>query len=190
MLRHQYFAYHALIRLAPIRVSGENHLDSRALPDRPARLCSITPTPLRGLTVIVADQRPVDELTVVLRDLHMSEALPIPARIPPLPRAQRHGQRLPAGDGPGTGAGLRGVGDGGEQPAQLDRGRQLAALLEGGADRGGLCLGDDEHAGRMGVRTEGGKLTITVFSPALANAICWRRGARTRFKVVFAGSTS
>ena len=173
MLRHQYFAYHALIRLAPIRVSGENHLDSRALPDRPARLCSITPTPLRGLTVIVADQRPFDELTVVLRDLHMSEALPIPARIPPLPRAQRHGQRLPAGDGPGTGAGLRGVGDGGEQPAQLDRGRQLAALLESGADRGGLCLGDDEHAGRMGVRIEDGKLTITVFRSALANAICW-----------------
>ena len=119
MLRHQYFAYHALIRLAPIRVSGENHLDSRALPDRPARLCAITPTPLLGLTVIVADQRPFDELMVVLRDLHMGEALPIPARIPPLPRAQRHGQRLPAGDGPGTGAGLRGVGDGGEQPAQL-----------------------------------------------------------------------
>ena len=176
MLRHQYFAYHALIRLAPIRVSGENHLDSRALPDRPARLCSITPTPLRGLTVIVADQRPFDELMVVLRDLHMSEALPIPARIPPLPRAQRHGQRLPAGNGPGTGAGLRGVGDGGEQPAQLDRGRELAALLVDGADRGGLSLGDDEHAGRMGVRIEDGKLTITVFRSALANAICWRRG--------------
>ena len=107
----------------------------------------------------------------------MSEALPIPARIPPLPRVQRHGPRLPAGDGPGTGAGLRGVGDGGEQPAQLDRGRQLAALLESGTDRCGLCLGDDHHAGRMGVRIEDGKLTITVFSPALANAICWRRGA-------------
>ena len=54
-------------------------------------------------------------------------ATPIPARIPPLPRAQRDGQGLPAGNGPGTGAGLRGVGDGGEQPAQLDRGRELAA---------------------------------------------------------------
>ena len=30
-------------------------------------------------------------------------------------------------------------------------------LIEGGADRGGLSLGDNEHAGRMGVRTEGGK---------------------------------
>ena len=36
--------------------------------------------------------------------------------------------------------------------AQLDRSRELAALLVDGADRGGLCLGDDEHAGRMGVR--------------------------------------
>ena len=117
---------------------------------------------LRGLTVIVADQRPVDELMVVLRDLHMSEALPIPARIPPLPRAQRHGQRLPAGDGPGTGAGLRGVGDGGEQPAQLDRGRQLAALLESGTDRCGLCLGDDEHRRSMGTRIMTGKRLSTI----------------------------
>ena len=120
----------------------------------------------------------------------MSEALPIPARIPPLPRVQRHGQRLPAGDGPGTGAGLRGVGDGGEQPAQLDRGRELAALLEGGADCGGFCLCDDHHAGRMGVRIEDGKLTITVFRSALANAICWRRARAPGLKVVFAGSTS
>ena len=81
------------------------------------------------------------------------------------------GQRPPAGDGPGTGAGLRGVGDGGEQPAQLDRGRELAALLEDGTDRGGLSFGDDEHAGRMGARTEGGKLAITVFRSALVNAI-------------------
>jgi hypothetical protein len=120
----------------------------------------------------------------------MSEALPIPARIPPLPRAQRHGQRLPAGDGPGTGAGLGGVGDGGEQPAQLDRGRELAALLEDGADRGGLCLGDDEHAGRMGARIEDGKPAITVFRSALANAICWAQGGAHQFKVVFVGSTS
>ena len=62
--------------------------------------------------------------------------------------------------------------------------------VESGADRGGLCLGDDEHAGSMGARTEGGKLAITVFRSALVNAICWAQGARTRFKVVFAGSTS
>jgi hypothetical protein len=39
----------------------------------------------------------------------------------------------------------------------------------------------------MGVRIEDGKLTITVFRSALANAICWCRGAH---KVVFAASTS
>ena len=70
------------------------------------------------------------------------------------------GQGLPAGNGPGTSASLRVVGDGWEQPAQLDRGRELATLLVDGANRGGLSLGDDEHAGRMGVRTEGGKLGI------------------------------
>jgi integration host factor subunit beta len=50
--------------------------------------------------------------------------------------------------GPGARASLRGVGDGGKQPAELDRGRELAALLVDGTDRGGLCLGDDHHAGR------------------------------------------
>ena len=64
----------------------------------------------------------------------MSEALPIPVR------AQA----------------LGGVGDAWHQPAQLDRGRELAALLVDGADRGGLSLGDDEHAGRIGVRIEDG----------------------------------
>jgi hypothetical protein len=60
-------------------------------------------------------------------------------------------------------------------------------LLESGTDPGGLSLGDDEHIGRMGARTEGGKLAITVFRSALVNAICWAQGARTRFKVVFRG---
>ena len=31
-------------------------------------------------------------------------------------------------------------------------------LLVDGTDRGGLSLGDNEHAGRMGARIEGGKL--------------------------------
>ena len=61
--------------------------------------------------------------------------------------------------------GLSGVGHSGEQPAQLDRGRELAALLVDGADRGGLCLGDDEHPGRMGVRTEGDKGAVLVALP-------------------------
>jgi hypothetical protein len=73
--------------------------------------------------------------------------------------AQRDGQGLPAGDGPGTGAGLRGVGDAGEQPAQLDRGRELAAFLVDGADRRGFSLGDDEHPASMGAPALTGKRT-------------------------------
>ena len=42
----------------------------------------------------------------------------------------------------------------------------------------------------MSVRIEDGKLTVAVFRSALANATCWAQEARTRFKVVFAGSTS
>jgi hypothetical protein len=37
----------------------------------------------------------------------------------------------------------------------------------------------------MGVPTEGGKVTITVFRSALPNAICCR--GRSRLKAVFAG---
>jgi hypothetical protein len=48
------------------------------------------------------------------------------------------------------------VPDAREQPAQLDRGRQLAALIEGGSDRGGLSLGDDEHQRSMG-QLDGGR---------------------------------
>jgi hypothetical protein len=33
-------------------------------------------------------------------------------------------------------------------------------LLVDGADRGGLSLGDDEHAGRMGARSESGKRPV------------------------------
>jgi hypothetical protein len=33
-------------------------------------------------------------------------------------------------------------------------------LLEDDTDRSGICLSDDEHAGRMGVRTEGGKRPV------------------------------
>jgi hypothetical protein len=47
---------------------------------------------------------------------------------------------------------LRCVGDAGEQPAQLDGGRQFTALPEDGADRSGICLTDDEHRWSMGRR--------------------------------------
>jgi hypothetical protein len=59
------------------------------------------------------------------------------------------GQGVPASNDPGAFPSLRIVGHAREQPAQLDGSRQLALLLERGADRGGLSLGDNEHAGRM-----------------------------------------
>ena len=49
------------------------------------------------------------------------------------------------------------VGDGGEQPAQLDGGRQLAPLIEHGADRGGFRFGDDDHPMSMVVWAVTGK---------------------------------
>jgi hypothetical protein len=54
--------------------------------------------------------------------------LPIPAGSP-RQLGRGRGQRSPAGDGPGAGARLLVVDDTREQPAQFDRGRQLAALL-------------------------------------------------------------
>lgn len=75
----------------------------------------------------------------------------------PPDRARRRGQWLPAGDGPRALAGLRHVGDQRKQPAQLDGSRQLTTPVESGADRCGLCLGDDEHPGSMGTRIMTGK---------------------------------
>jgi len=86
------------------------------------------------------------------------ETLMIPAGVRPrYPSDRARWQRLPAGNDPGAFPRLHGVGDAGKQPAQLDRGRQLAVLLEGGADCGGFCLGDDEHPRSMGMRTMTGK---------------------------------
>jgi hypothetical protein len=76
----------------------------------------------------------------------------------------------------------------GEQPAELDRGSELAALVEGGADGGGFSLSDDEHAGRMGVRIEGGKRTNHNGLPLGAGERdLLGAGGRTRLKAVFAG---
>jgi hypothetical protein len=70
---------------------------------------------------------------------------------PSTPRQPLHRpQRLPTGDGPGPHPRLRIVGAG-EPPAQLDGGREFAALLVDGADRSGIRLGDDEHRWSMGV---------------------------------------
>ena len=57
----------------------------------------------------------------------------------------------PAGDHADAFPRLPVVGDTREQSAQLDHRRKLAALVEGVADRGGLCLGDGEHGWRMGM---------------------------------------
>ena len=88
----------------------------------------------------------------------VGEALKIPAGVKSrYPPGRARWQRLPTGNGPGAFPRLHGVGDAGKQPAQLDGGRQLAVLLEGGADCGGFCLGDDEHPRSMGMRTMTGK---------------------------------
>lgn len=63
-------------------------------------------------------------------------------------RARRRGCRLPAGDGAGACPRLRVV-DPWETLPQLDDGRQLALLMEGGADRGGIRFGHDEHRRSM-----------------------------------------
>jgi hypothetical protein len=68
-----------------------------------------------------------------------------------------HRERLPASNGPRAFPSLRVVGHACEQTAQLHGGRQLATMIERGTDGGGLCLGHNEHAGRMGVCTKGGK---------------------------------
>ena len=73
-------------------------------------------------------------------------------------------QRLPAGDGAGALPRLLVVGDAGEQPPQLDRGRELAMLLEGGADRSGLSLTDDEHRWSMGRHVVAGKRSCRIFN--------------------------
>jgi hypothetical protein len=44
------------------------------------------------------------------------------------------------------------VGDAGEMPAQLNRSGELTALVEGGTDRRGILLGDDEHRLSMGAQ--------------------------------------
>ena len=67
-------------------------------------------------------------------------------------------QRLPARYDGRALPRLHVVRDAGKQPAQLDRGRQLALLLECSADCGGFRFGHDEHAGSMVTRGVTGKL--------------------------------
>jgi hypothetical protein len=104
----------------------------------------------------------------------MSEAALSNPPVRPRPLTRPHRQRFPAGNGPGALPGFRHVGHAGEQPAQLGGSRQLASLVEGGADRGGFCLGDDEHPRSMGTRT------VTRKRRALAYRLtcAWRPPAR------------
>lgn len=71
--------------------------------------------------------------------------------------AVRLGRLPPSNDAPDTGSRLRIVGDPPEPPAQLKRSRQLALLLEDGADRGGISLSDDEHPTNMVMYGKAGK---------------------------------
>src|SRR5271166_4534488 len=71
------------------------------------------------------------------------------------------GQRLPAGNGPGTGTRVLVVPDAGEQPAKLDGGRQVASLLIGDTDCGGFRLGDDKHFRIMAARATAGKRIVS-----------------------------
>jgi hypothetical protein len=57
---------------------------------------------------------------------------------------------------------FRVVSDPRKSPTQLDGGRQLSLLIEDGADRGGIGLGDDEHSKDMAVPTTAGKRDSSV----------------------------
>jgi hypothetical protein len=68
--------------------------------------------------------------------------------------------RLPAGDGPGKSPRLIAIGDARENSAQLNGDRQLAALVEGSADRDRISVGDDKHPGSMRARMVAGKHVV------------------------------
>ena len=81
-------------------------------------------------------------------------------------------QRLPARYDARTLPRLHVVRDAGKQPAQLDRGRQLALLLECSADCSGFRFGHDEHAGSMVTRAVTGKLLdISLALPVLQHRV-------------------
>ena len=52
---------------------------------------------------------------------------------------------------------FRVVNDPRKPPAQLNSSRQLSLLIEGGADRGGIGFGDDEHPKALSVHITAGK---------------------------------
>jgi hypothetical protein len=92
-------------------------------------------------------------------------------------RGQRLPVGFPVGDGPRIFPRLIVVRDAREQPAQFDGGQHLATLIEGGADRGGFLLRDNEHACGMG-RGPGGPQVERPVSRAWQRAsMGWMRRA-------------
>jgi hypothetical protein len=64
--------------------------------------------------------------------------------------------RSPPGDAPGACPGPRVVSDPRKPSTQLNSSRQLSLLIEGGADRSGIGISDDEHPKSMSVHTRAG----------------------------------
>jgi hypothetical protein len=69
-------------------------------------------------------------------------------------------QRLPSGDSSDVRSCLGVVGDPRKSPAQLNSGRQLAVLVEDGADCIGIGLGYEEHPHSMVARSTAGKRDV------------------------------
>ena len=72
----------------------------------------------------------------------------------------RSRQRPPARNHPGTIQGSGIVDNARKQPAHLNGSGELAALIESGADRGGLVLGNAEHPRMMAVRPTASKRDV------------------------------
>jgi hypothetical protein len=87
----------------------------------------------------------------------------------PRHRAHLLWQRCPAGDGPSARPRLRIVANPGKPPTQLDHSRQLALLVEDGADRSSISLGDDKHPRTMAMRLPVGKRGVV--PPSLASFV-------------------
>jgi hypothetical protein len=75
----------------------------------------------------------------------------------PRHRAHLLRQRCPPGDGPSARSRLRIVANPGKPPTQLDHSRQLALLVEDGADRSSISLVDDKHPRTMAMQIPVGK---------------------------------
>ena len=92
------------------------------------------------------------------RGCGQSEAgLGVLAGTQPRHRARLDWRRQPPGDAPGACPRLHVVSDPRKPQAQLNSSRQLSLLIEGGADRSGIGLGDDEHPESLSVHTTAGK---------------------------------